>query len=136
MTGPIFRLTIRMDAGPLDSALVELSALTKAAGQVAHEFRDAFVRLVESGKQLFTLQNDLDAAPGTHVTVIRANPSDGFLRLLAAARAGNFDALIVEQIFGHDCSSVGCVDSSNEGRASGESQGSSDSCPGNSQVRA
>lgn len=94
-------MQLELNAGPLYEALKELLSLIEAASDVAHEFSGAFVRFVESGKQIVALKNDLNTTPLAGVAVIGAYPSDGLLGFLAAARAGNFDALAVEQIFGH-----------------------------------
>lgn len=118
-----------LDAKPLRAAIAELSFLAERSEQV----REALGRLIESGEQLFSLQNDLGAAPVAGVTVICANPSDRLRRFLAAARAGDVDALLVKNVLSHDSSSVGCFGDSNEERAPAESQGSVGACAHRSQ---
>ncbi len=52
-------------------------------------------------KQCILVDDNVGVAPRTDVAVIGPYPFDGFGRRLMATRAGNFDALIVEQVFGH-----------------------------------
>jgi hypothetical protein len=121
MTAPC-QVTFSLDTAPLQAALDEFQLLLGQAGDRGLEFGYALAGRVQSGQQLVALQKDFGAAAGAAETVIAAYPSDGFLRLLAALRAGNFDALIVEQIFGHD-GSVGGLDSPDDGGAPDGPQG-------------
>lgn len=118
-----------LNAAPMMAAVEELSLLAERSEKV----RDALVGLIEAGKQLITLENDLGTAPVAGVTIIRANPSDCLGRFLTAARAGDFNAVVVENVLSHNPVSVGCLDPSNEERALTESQGLVGACPPKSQ---
>jgi hypothetical protein len=48
-------------------------------------------------KQFILVDDNVGVAPRTDVAVIGPYPFDGF----GSTRANNFDALIVEQVFGH-----------------------------------
>jgi delta 1-pyrroline-5-carboxylate dehydrogenase len=53
-------------------------------------------------KELVSFNNDLSVARRAVEAVVGAYPDGGFGCSLMAPRAGNFDALIVEKVFGHD----------------------------------
>ena len=98
---------LRFDASPLISTIGEFASLLAEAGESAAEFREALVDVVQAGEKLVALEGDRTPATASELVVL-AYPSDRFLSLLAAARAGNFDAAIVKQIFGHNVCPAGC----------------------------
>jgi hypothetical protein len=120
-------VTFRFDDVPLAAAFDELDLRFAEAGELGREVGVALLRAIEAGEQLVAFQNDLPPATeaAADETIVRAYPSDGLARLVSALRAGNFDALIVEQAFGHDSGSDGGLDPAIEDAAPDESQGSS-----------
>jgi hypothetical protein len=53
------------------------------------------------GEQLVSVNNDFSVARCTGEAIVSAYPNDGFGCCLMASRTGNFDVLIVEEMFGH-----------------------------------
>jgi len=53
------------------------------------------------GEQLVSVNNDFSVARCAGEAIVSAYPNDGFGCCLMASRTGNFDALIVEEMFGH-----------------------------------
>src|ERR1700730_18110266 len=53
------------------------------------------------GDQLVSVNSDFSVARCAGEAIVSACPSDGFGCCLTASRTGNFDALIVEEMFGH-----------------------------------
>ena len=80
-----------------DSLSVMLSSLTEAANRFP-EFGDRLLSFLNSGEELFTLDNDIMPAPVTDELVVSFKPSDGLLCLVTAFRARNPDFLF----FKHD----------------------------------
>jgi hypothetical protein len=52
-------------------------------------------------EQLVSVNNDFSVARCAGEAIVSAYPNDGFGCCLMASRTGNFDALIVEEMFGH-----------------------------------
>ena len=96
-------LSIKMDGGPMQDALIELSELLVKAPQAIGQ---RLVELVENGAKLSVLENDRGSALGAGEFVMVAKPANGLLHLLAALRAGDCDLLVVERSFGHDAPSL------------------------------
>jgi hypothetical protein len=53
------------------------------------------------GDQLVSVNNDVSVARCACEAIVSVYPNDGFGCCLMASRTGNFDALIVEEMFGH-----------------------------------
>ncbi|ETR75898.1 hypothetical protein X566_20000 [Afipia sp. P52-10] len=102
MTSP---LTIKVCSEPFCAALTELSSLLVES---AKNVTPSLVEAIQGGAKLCVLDCDHGAAPVTGELLYVLKPSQGLLMLVAAARAGNLDAGVIEQAFGHGASpSVG-----------------------------
>lgn len=128
MTGAL-KVTLACDASRFGAALSELSQLLVKAPD---EFIERILALPNGVCDLVSLDSDSSGTTGTDKLTVALQPTEFMDRLMAAARAGDFDLSLFDSL-GHDSSSVGLAGTSNEGRAPGESQGSSGSCPDNSQ---
>lgn len=117
-------LIFKANPSPVLAAFDELLPLLRNA---PGSFNEALLDLIDSGAELVRFDRDRSAASIADELTVTLQPSEFVNRLLAAARAGDFDPGILE--IGHDCSSVGCLEPANEDRASAESQGSDDACP-------
>jgi hypothetical protein len=85
-------------------ALDELSSLPPDLLQRGPEPGPSFVDLLELPPRFARSERDEEpAAQAGHLRMI-ANPTDGLLVGLAAARAGNFNLGMIERAFGHDAS--------------------------------
>lgn len=80
--------------------LEEMSVLAKLSERAA-EFFDRLIRLAEGGLELFVFESDCAPTPGAAYLLVVAKPSDGLLRAMAAARAGDFNLSVLEDAFGH-----------------------------------
>lgn len=125
-------INIRGDASRLEAALVEFNRLFD---ELASVFPDAFAEQLcaatEVPEYFIDIRQDrLTALPAGEVLMI-LEPSEFFNRLLAALRARDFDVGIFVEL--HNSASVGLVGTSNEERASTESQGLVGACPPKSQ---
>lgn len=109
------------DASRFNAAVDEAGRLFAELPDPSPEFLLNLDRLIERGA-FFRREGDCLPTSATDKGCIVLEPSDGFLRLLTAMRAGHVDLETLNNCFDHDLSSVGCVEPSNEGRASGESQ--------------
>ena len=126
-------VNISLDATAFEAAADEFVGLITSAPEGLAE---RLVGLADSIEQLFCVSDDRNPALGACKLTMRLEPSDLFLRLLAALRAGDGDAALTEQLLDsilHGSSSAGCVATPSEDRAPAESQGSVGACPGNAQ---
>ena len=80
-----------------DSLSIMLSTLSEAANRFP-EFGDRLLSFLNSGEELFTVDDDIRPAPGAGELLVSFKPSDGLLGLVSAFRASNPDFLI----FKHD----------------------------------
>lgn len=85
-------LTVSADFAELSGMLAFLSE----ASDRSPEFRNSLLGLLNSGEQLFAIDNDVRTVPGTGELIIAFKPSDSLLGLLSAFRASNPDILIFE----------------------------------------
>lgn len=125
----------RADTSAIEAALADFEALRSSAPESVSEHLASLSEIVG---ELFRVRSENRAAAGAFETVVLLEPSDGFLRLLAALRAGDFDLLTGDgllNVIRHDSVSVGSVGTANEGQLPGESQGSSGSDARNAQGR-
>ena len=99
---PADTVVLKFNGVPLEACLAEIASALPEAGECRLEIGEALARLIESGKQVLLVQNDVALASGTCETVVTAYPGDRLLGFAAALRAGDFDRLIGEQILGHD----------------------------------
>jgi hypothetical protein len=88
------KLTMRLDTTGIDHLLSQLSA----AAEALPEFREALLSLLEAGKEIFLLHADDAATSVASEFVVRLDPSDAFLGLVAAFRARNPDLLLFEHL--------------------------------------
>jgi len=126
-------VSIDLDATAFEAAANEFCELVALAPE---RLAQRLVGLTDSVEQLLCIRDDGSAAAGARELTVRLEPSDLFLRLLSALRAGDGDAAVTEQLLDSilhgSISAGGCGDSS-EDRAPTESQGSVGACPGNTQ---
>lgn len=87
---PRLTVTLTLDLTAVSAAMAEASALADAA-HLSAEGVGRFLRLLDAGDQLFTLDTKGLAAGGTGDLVVRAQPSDLLLDLVTALRAGDAD---------------------------------------------
>ncbi|WP_036586394.1 hypothetical protein [Brucella anthropi] len=80
-----------------DSLSEMLSALTEAANRFP-EFGDSLLSFLNSGEELFTVDDDIRPAPTAGEFVVSFKPSDGLLDLISTFRASHPDCLV----FKHD----------------------------------
>lgn len=126
-------VNISLDATAFEAAANEFAGLVASAPE---DLAERLVSLADSIEQLFCVSDDRSPALGTVKLTMCLEPSDLFLRLLAALRTGNGDAAVTEQLLDsilHEFNSVGGLEPTSEDRASAESQGSVGACPGNAQ---
>ncbi|WGJ07491.1 hypothetical protein [Brucella intermedia] len=62
------------------------------------EFRDSLLSLLNSGEELFAIDDEIRTAPSTGHFVVRFKPSDSLLDLISTFRASHPDCLV----FKHD----------------------------------
>ncbi|NYD82078.1 hypothetical protein HD884_002141 [Ochrobactrum intermedium] len=74
-----------------------LSALSDVSNRIP-EFGGGLLGLLNSGEELFFIDDEVRTAPGTGDLVVGFKPSDSLLNMVAAFRATNADLLI----FKHD----------------------------------
>lgn len=105
--------------------------MAEFADRLAHAPEGVFEKLVclrDVPGQLCRIDNDGAAASRTGELVVRLQPTDLFLELLQAMRAGDFNAQVIngcaDRVL-HGFSSDGCLNNSIEGSSPGESQGAS-----------
>jgi hypothetical protein len=125
MTVLLAPITINLDGSAFLAALEELGSLASSLPEGVREFLVGLFDTSDLPSQLSNIEQHGLPALGAGELRVCLKPSDRFLVLMAALRAGDCDLAAVEKIFGHGSSSVGCLDNSNEDRAPGESQGSS-----------
>jgi hypothetical protein len=118
-------IAINLDGSAFLAALEELRLLASSLPEGVREFLVGVFDTSDLSSELGTIEPDGLPALGAGELRVCLKPSDRFLVLVAALRAGDCDLSAVEKIFGHGSGSVGCLDNSNEDRAPGESQGSS-----------
>lgn len=94
-------VNINADTSAFTAVIDELSAFVEVA-QLAPESRDLIARFVESGKELVRFDDAMAAGEGERL--VRAQPGDRLLRLLAAFRAGNADHGVIAECLGHGAS--------------------------------
>lgn len=102
--------TLVLDPSPLLAALNQASPALPALADLPEGIRESLLEIVQSGfgradavEKIVRLDIDPGAATGAGEVVVRLYPGDGLLGLLAAFRAGNRDALVVEHTgFGHN----------------------------------
>ncbi|MFZ5737698.1 MAG: hypothetical protein ACOY6K_12540 [Pseudomonadota bacterium] len=92
LSPPAVIVRFDLDAAPLQAAMAELARLA----QGRDHFAQVALGVVDAAQELVRLRTDEGAAAGTGVVRVIAEPGDGLARLVAAARAGNFDRLTVE----------------------------------------
>lgn len=122
-----------LDASAFEAALNDFAALRFSAPKRVSE---NLVSLRDVPDQLFRIGSNDGVASAAGEVVVRLEPTDFFLRLLAALRAGDWDRLASKNfldLIRHDCISVGGLEPASEDRAPAESQGSVGACPGNAQ---
>lgn len=90
----------------LAPALGILFRLVEGAGDRAIEFKQALLDAIKRGANFYTVYIDTYAAVGAPKFCARLVPSEGLRRVIAAARAGNYDVSVVEQAFGHGAGSL------------------------------
>lgn len=78
-------LVLKADTTKLTEALSFLSEALEAGSEVAHRLVD----LLEPIEEFVSIEADLTPAPLAGEVVVRLNPSDRLLGLVAAVRAGN-----------------------------------------------
>lgn len=126
-------VNIGLDATAFEAAANEFAELIASAPKTLAE---RLVGLADSVEQLFCVSDDRNPAMGAVKLTMRLEPSDLYLRLLAALRAGDSDAAVTEKLLDsilHEFNSVGGLEPASEDRAPAESQGSVGACPGNAQ---
>lgn len=117
------------DSAAFEAMTAELlSALPQPSPELLFEIN----RLLDVG-ELFSIETDDLSAPGASELVVRIKPSDGFLRFVAAARAGKGDLVTLNECFGHGFSSAGGCGDASEVQAPAESQGLAGACAGKTQ---
>lgn len=79
---PDLKVTLLGDASPLEETLAAFPE------RISSEVREGLLRLFEVGGDAVVNLNSIPT-PGTDEVVVRLEPSDALLRLLAAARAGD-----------------------------------------------
>lgn len=121
-------VTVRLicNSGPLTAALDELAAL---AVDAPDPFVERLLGVADRLGDFVRLDQDLPAASAAGEVTFALKPTEFLDRLVATARAGEFDL----SVFDHEFSSAGCVGTPSEDRAPAESQGSVGACPGNAQ---
>lgn len=111
MIGPV--TTLSLTARSVDSFEADLSALADhlavfiGSPETPEHISKLLLGLVEIPEHLFRINVDDAAAAGASEVRLSLDLSDGARVLLAAFRAGNVDALIIEQAFGHRSSPLG-----------------------------
>jgi hypothetical protein len=118
-------IAIDLDASAYLASLEELRLLASSLPEGVRKFLVGVFNTSDQSSQLGTIEQHGLPALGAGELRVCLKPSDRFLMLVAALRAGDCDLAAVKKIFGHGSSSVGCLDNSNEDRAPGESQSSS-----------
>lgn len=86
------RLTIRIgvDSAAFEDCLLRLRAILADPPEGFAEAAEVFFRALETGEQVVAIKGDLVAAGGAGEVVMRLEPSDALLDLLAAgARDGD-----------------------------------------------
>jgi hypothetical protein len=84
---------IRADVEPMLSALREAESLLAEAPECSLEVRDRLLGFLDSGLELSAVEIDLSTS-GTGDLCARFKLADGFLELVAALRAGEFQRRI------------------------------------------
>lgn len=82
------------------TALVEDLALLAQAAETSLELRQRLLGLSQLGVELVCLHSEGLAAPAADKVGVRFELADGLRCLAAAVRAGDFDAVAVEQVHG------------------------------------
>lgn len=77
----------------ISSLSAMLSSLSDAADRLP-EFRDGLLGLLNSGEQLFAIDDDVRTTSSTGELVVCFKPTDSLLCLVSAFRARNPDLLI------------------------------------------
>lgn len=111
------KIALHCDAIAFEGSIAELAQLLVDAPDA---FIERILALPNGVCDLVRLDSDASGTTGADKFTVTLQPTEFMDRLMAAARAGEFDL----SVFDHVPSSVGCVDSSNEDRAPAESQGS------------
>lgn len=93
-------LTLGSDFSATHAFVSELFALAETREGVA-QVGDRLPDLIQAGAEAFVFETDHHAAPGARHLTVRAKPSDGLLRLMAALRARDVDFVAVENALGH-----------------------------------
>lgn len=131
MTGAPLAVKLKIDALLLEVAVAELSQLLLDAPD---GFLDALFAVSDRVIGAVDVDRDLLRAVRTDEVAISVKPGEVLNRILATARAGEFDVSVFGRMR-HDPVSVGSVGTTNEECKPGESQGSSGKHPGNTHGR-
>jgi hypothetical protein len=125
---PSCTLTLSLDAAPLYAALREFGSLLS---ELPKDLVPGLVEVIHRPLGLCMIERDMGSAAFAGHSRLVMKPSERFLMVMAAARAGKVDRGFVENLLGHDSGSVGLVRTSNEDRAPVGSQGLAGAHPRN-----
>ena len=101
MTVLLAPIALDLDGTAYLAALEELRSLARSLPEGIREFVVGIFDTPDPSSQLCTIEQDGLLALGARELRIRLKPSDRFLLLMAAVRAGNCDLAVVEKIFGY-----------------------------------
>jgi hypothetical protein len=120
MTVLLAPVAINLDGSAYLTVLEELGSLAPSLPEGVREFLVGVFDTPDLSTQLGAIEPDGLPALGAGELRVCLKPSDRFLMLMAALRAGDCDLAAVEKIIRHNSGSVGCLDNANEDRAPGE----------------
>lgn len=95
-------LRVVAENAPINAALAEFKLLAPSIPDGAAQ---VLLGLFDCPEKLIRLHSDSRTTPGANEILVVAEPSETFLRLLAAARAGNVDRALAVELVGHENSS-------------------------------
>ncbi|MBB3743748.1 hypothetical protein FHX10_003247 [Rhizobium sp. BK591] len=90
MTMPAMTIKLRCDATSFSALLSDLDASLKSIPEI----REALIRFLDSGEELFRIDRDVLPASIAGELLVRLHPSDALRRFVTASRAGDADLCI------------------------------------------
>ena len=110
------KLTVSIDSLPLCDAIRDFSLLLADLPECAKGVIPSLIEAGHIGSKLVIVESNDLAASSTGELLLTLKPSEAFLSLMAAVRAGKLDLGVVENLFGHNSDSVGLVGATNVAR--------------------
>ncbi len=99
----VSKLSLRMDTHSAQKMLSSLSSISDGFP----EFRDGLLGLLNSGEELFAIDDEIRTAPRASDIVVGFKPTDSLLDLISTFRASHPDCLIFKH-FPHPFRSDDC----------------------------